>query len=78
LCKASGIDYEHVRKGIALDKRIGTSHTVVTKERGFGGHCFPKDIKAMKQSALYYGVDLTIIKEAIQYNETLKDENKKN
>jgi hypothetical protein len=27
---------------------------------------------------LYYGVDLTIIKEAIQYNETLKDENKKN
>ncbi len=76
LCKASGIDYEHVRKGIALDKRIGTSHTVVTKERGFGGHCFPKDIKAMKQSALYYGVDLTIIKEAIQYNETLKDEKK--
>ena len=30
----------------------------------------------MKQSALYYGVDLTIIREAIQYNETLKDEKK--
>ena len=78
MCKASGIDYEHVRKGIALDKRIGTSHTLVTKERGFGGHCFPKDIKAIKQSALYYGVNLTLIKESIKYNQKVKDEaNKK-
>ncbi len=74
LCKASGIDYEHVRKGIALDKRIGVSHTQVTEERGFGGHCFPKDIKAIKQSALYYGVDLTLIKESVSYNDRVRDE----
>ena len=74
LCKASGINYEHVRKGIALDKRIGVSHTKVTKERGFGGHCFPKDIKAIKQSALYYGVDLTLIQESINYNNKVRDE----
>ena len=74
LCKASGIDYDHVRKGISLDKRIGASHTQVTKERGFGGSCFPKDTAAIKQSALYYGVDLTLLKEAIKYNEKVKNE----
>tara|TARA_R100000963_G_C4643825_1_gene107616 strand:+ start:1104 stop:1868 length:765 start_codon:yes stop_codon:yes gene_type:complete len=74
LCKASGMDFERIRKSIALDKRIGTSHTQVTKERGFGGHCFPKDIKAIKQSALYYGIDLSIIKEILNYNNKVRDE----
>ena len=78
LCVASGIDFEHVRKGISLDKRIGASHTQVTVERGFGGHCLPKDAKAIKQSALYYGTDLTLIKESIDYNKRVRDEaNKK-
>ena len=68
------MDFERIRKSIALDKRIGTSHTQVTKERGFGGHCFPKDIKAIKQSALYYGIDLSIIKEILNYNNKVRDE----
>ena len=74
LCKASSIDFEHVRKGVVLDRRIGASHSQVTKERGFGGHCFPKDTAAIKQSALYYGVNLSIIKESTEYNKLLKDE----
>ena len=64
-----------------LDRRIGSSHSYVTNERGFGGHCLPKDTKAIKHSALYHGVDLSILKEILKYNESLKDdtdENKKN
>ena len=75
LCYASGINFEHVRKGIVLDRRIGASHSQVTKERGFGGHCLPKDTKAIKQSALHYGVDLGILREILNYNKTF--ENKK-
>ena len=73
-CKASGINFEHVRKGVVLDRRIGTSHSQVTKERGFGGHCLPKDTKAVKQSALHYGIDLGIIREILNYNKNFRDE----
>ena len=57
-----------------LDRRIGTSHSQVTKERGFGGHCLPKDTKAVKQSALHYGIDLGIIREILNYNKNFRDE----
>ena len=76
-CKAAGINFEHVRKGIVLDKRIGVSHSKVTEERGFGGHCLPKDTYALKHSALYYGVDLSLIKLILEYNGNLLDENNK-
>tara|TARA_R110000751_G_scaffold53269_1_gene115490 strand:+ start:216 stop:983 length:768 start_codon:yes stop_codon:yes gene_type:complete len=81
LCKASNIDYNAVRLAVCQDLRVNGSHSLVTKERGFGGHCFPKDTKAILQSALYYGVNLSILKEVVEYNQTLKDgehENKKN
>ena len=74
LCHASGINFEHVRKGIALDKRIGVSDTQVTKERGFGGHCLPKDVRAITHSALYYGLDLTIMKTILEYNNKVRNE----
>lgn len=50
LCEASGIDYDKVCEYALLDKRIGTSHLAVPGpdgDRGFGGHCFPKDLSAM-------------------------------
>lgn len=73
-CKASGIDFDNVRKGVALDKRINASHTLVTKDRGFGGPCFPKDVEAIRCSALYYEVDLSIIAEIIKYNKDIKND----
>lgn len=77
-CNVSGIDFNNVRKGIVLDRRIGQSHSQVTKERGFDGHCLPKDAEAITYSALYYGLNLSIIKEVIEYNNKVRDEaNKK-
>ena len=50
ICEASKIDYDKVCEYALLDKRIGASHLAVPGpdgDRGFGGHCFPKDLSAM-------------------------------
>lgn len=49
ICKAVGVDYEIVKKNILLDKRIGTNINVPGPDGdfGFGGKCFPKDLKAL-------------------------------
>ena len=50
LCEKLNIDYDNVLKATLLDKRINESHTKVPGpdgDRGFGGHCFPKDLNAL-------------------------------
>ena len=50
ICKCADIDYEKVRDFALYDTRIGKSHLAVPGpdgDRGFGGHCFPKDLAAM-------------------------------
>lgn len=72
LCEATGVDYIEVMNGIAQDPRIGFSHTQVTTERGWGGHCFPKDTSAIVKTADQFGVDLSLIKDARKYNEKIR------
>ena len=72
LCQRLNIDYEQVRTIIADDQRIGNSHTEVTDERGFGGHCFPKDTEALVYSALHNGCSLSLVQEAIRYNKNIR------
>ena len=71
LCVKAGVNANEVLTYTAIDDRIGTSHTIVTEERGFGGHCFPKDTKAIVETAKQFGYDLSILREAIEYNESL-------
>ena len=72
LCGALGIEYEAVAHYTGMDERIGDSHTQVTKERGYGGHCFPKDIAALIKTADRDNVDLSILKEAVEYNRKIR------
>jgi UDPglucose 6-dehydrogenase len=72
LCKATGIEYDVVRHIIAEDARIGHSHTEVTAERGFGGHCFPKDTAAIIHTANLVDVDLSILNESVKYNKKIR------
>ena len=72
LCKDAGIDYEAVREHITADERISESHTTITDERGFGGHCFPKDTSAFIVSGKKYGKHLSILEHAIDYNNTIR------
>ena len=74
LCEASGVDYDSVAKLVTSDDRVGSSHTVVTAERGFGGHCFPKDTAAFVESGRVSKSEtiMTILKEAIEYNDRIR------
>lgn len=64
-CDLFGIDYEDARKLWAMDPRVTDTHTFVSKERGYGGSCFPKDTKSLAFEAP--GL-VTIIDAAIEYN----------
>jgi UDPglucose 6-dehydrogenase len=74
LCEATGIDYNNVKEGIGMDERIGISHTDVNTMRGYGGHCFPKDVQAILETAKANNVDLSLIEQSQQYNTTVRKE----
>jgi len=58
LSEKLGASIEQVRKGIGSDPRIG--YQFLYAGCGYGGSCFPKDIKALQHSAGEYGMQLTI------------------
>jgi UDPglucose 6-dehydrogenase len=58
-CDAVGADIEAVRIGLATDPRIG--HLFLYAGPGYGGSCFGKDIRALRESAREYEIGLSII-----------------
>lgn len=72
LCERTGIDYKQVAKIIGDDERIGHSHTRVTPDRGYGGHCFPKDCDAIVHTADRFDVGLELIESSIAYNKRIR------
>ena len=60
MCDEFGIDVENVRKGIGSDSRIGPSF--IYPGCGYGGSCFPKDVKAMITMAKDAGIDGAIFR----------------
>lgn len=76
LCKKLGINYEIVRECASADLRIGPSHLDVHHGGyfGYGGKCFPKDIRALIQFADSLGVDLKLHKTVEKINNQLMKE----
>lgn len=72
LCKAAGIDYDPVAIGVGMDPRIGDSHITVTEMRGYGGHCFPKDMNALLYTADNNDTQLGLINQSINYNNNIR------
>lgn len=66
LCEKLGADVEMVRRGIGSDSRIGRSF--LFPGIGFGGSCFPKDVRALIHTASKHGVDMAVVKSAQQAN----------
>jgi UDPglucose 6-dehydrogenase len=62
-CERVGANIDHVRKGIGTDERIGPSF--LFPGPGYGGSCFPKDVKALVWSAQSRGLGLSIL-EAVE------------
>jgi UDPglucose 6-dehydrogenase len=71
LCDILGADINHVRKGIGSDSRIGSKF--LYPGTGYGGSCFPKDIKAIIKSADDNGYELNVIKAVEKANEYQKN-----
>lgn len=75
LCQSIDVDYSSVINMTIMDKRLGDSHWKVPGpdgDRGYGGHCFPKDMSALLFFGKQNDVDLTIINESIQYNDSVR------
>jgi UDPglucose 6-dehydrogenase len=66
ICEASGADVELVADGIGMDKRIGRHF--LNAGLGYGGSCFPKDVKAFIAIAEELGVPFNLMKEVERIN----------
>ncbi|MEG0153257.1 MAG: UDP-glucose/GDP-mannose dehydrogenase family protein, partial [Cellulosilyticaceae bacterium] len=70
LCEIVGADVNMVRKGIGSDSRIGSKF--LYPGCGYGGSCFPKDIKALIKTAEHHGYDMKVLKAVEEVNEVQK------
>ncbi len=70
LCERVGADITSVRRGIGSDSRIGPAF--LFPGPGFGGSCFPKDLRALLRTGDEHDVSLSIIKEVNAFNQLQK------
>ncbi len=70
LCERTGANVDMVRKGIGSDGRIGSRFLYAGC--GYGGSCFPKDVKALIHTGRQYGYDMKVIEAVEEVNERQK------
>jgi UDPglucose 6-dehydrogenase len=70
LCERVGADVDHVRRGMGSDKRIG--YPFLFPGAGFGGSCFPKDVRALMTMARAVGLDFDLLRSVERVNERQK------
>ena len=69
ICEASGADVEMVADGIGMDRRIGRNF--LNAGLGYGGSCFPKDVKAFIAISKQLGTPFTLLEEVERINATM-------
>jgi UDPglucose 6-dehydrogenase len=70
LCEIVGADVNNVRRGIGTDRRIGKYF--IYPGTGYGGSCFPKDVKAIIKTADEFGYSMEVLKSVETVNERQK------
>ena len=70
LCESTGANIKDVARGVGLDKRIGSRF--LQAGPGYGGSCFPKDVKALAQSLEQFGLPSNILRAVDYVNERQK------
>ncbi len=70
LCELVGADVNQVRKGIGTDTRIGNKF--LYPGCGYGGSCFPKDVKALIKTAEQHGYDMRVLRAVEEVNDAQK------
>ncbi len=71
LCEQMGADVELVRQGLGSDSRIGSAF--LFPGVGFGGSCFPKDIRALIHMGQARGVEMPLVEAVWRVNQTARD-----
>ena len=71
LCEATGADVELVAKAMGMDRRIGKQF--LRAGIGYGGSCFPKDVKALYYVGKQYGLNFELLKNVHEINESRID-----
>jgi UDPglucose 6-dehydrogenase len=71
LCEKVGADAEMVRVGMSTDTRIGNKF--LFPGLGYGGSCFPKDVKALAKTGKEYGCEMSIIEAADLVNKAQRN-----
>ena len=71
LCEIVGADVNMVRKGIGSDSRIG--HKFIYPGAGYGGSCFPKDVKALIKTAAENKYNLRVLQAVEEVNDSQKE-----
>ena len=71
IAERTGADIEHVRKGIGSDPRIG--YSFIYAGPGYGGSCFPKDVRALAHTASEYGFEARILNAVEEVNSAQKN-----
>jgi UDPglucose 6-dehydrogenase len=71
LCERVGANVDLVRKGIGSDTRIGTSF--LFPGPGYGGSCFPKDVKALLRTSVEMGAPMRVLRAVEEANDRQKE-----
>lgn len=70
ICSKAGADFDHVRRAMGADPRIGEPFMYAGP--GFGGSCFPKDVKALVKTAKDFGYNAEMLLQTLDTNEKQK------
>jgi UDPglucose 6-dehydrogenase len=70
LCELTGADVSQVRRGVGSDNRIGPKF--LFPGPGYGGSCFPKDVKALMHTSAEYGYGMKVLRAVEEVNEAQK------
>ena len=73
---SSMVSWEQFTDMLSRDERIGNSHMTVPGpdgEKGFGGHCFPKDTEALLNYANKKNIKMSVLRKAVQTNKKIRD-----
>ena len=75
LCRANGASYDVVRQLLEHEGRLGRSHWSVPGpdgKYGFGGKCFPKDVRTFEAALIKAGIHVDLIRSITSLNETMR------
>jgi UDPglucose 6-dehydrogenase len=72
LAEVFHVDFAELRRLWLLDSRISPSHTEVTPERGFGGKCLPKDMRAIIAASTKLRSDAPLLTAVLDYNDSVR------